>query len=259
MSRIRSIFSYWMPIWIQFLISFFLCMDSTSLILYLTKHQSAFKYLTMVFSILLGFFLVSYILNWVIYRKKVLNINATNYDWNTRDLYFGHPFWKAICSVLLCKSTYKYHKNTAVAESNKNNEVFMPSDEIEVDNYFKYKDYINSGKIHNLMLYIPLVMGFLLGILMSFITVLVDTVSYSWLHITSPIIAVALLCFLLMTVFLIIYFKNTISRWFLEISLNRVLDADLSWKIEQYFTSPDRSKEYLQTIKSKEFKKFLQK
>ncbi|MFV8482422.1 hypothetical protein ACNQ1V_02180 [Mycoplasma sp. VS509_3] len=102
----------------------------------------------------------------------------------------------------------------------------------------------------------PLVMGLLLGMILSFITVLIDTVSYSWLRITSPIIAVALLCFLFMMVFIIIYFKSTISQWFLEISLNRIHDTDIAWKVECYFISPDRSKKYLQTIASKEFKEF---
>ncbi|MFV8418391.1 hypothetical protein ACNQ21_02715 [Mycoplasma sp. VS299A] len=257
MSKAKTIFCYWMPIWIQFLIGLFICIDLTSLTLYLSKRQIAFKYLTIVFSVLLSLFLVSYIINWLIYPKTVLKINATNYDWNSENLYFAHPFYKAICSVLLCKSTYKQDKNTISNELGTNNNAFKPSDENEIHKYFRYKDHINSKKIYSLMLYMPFVMGFLLGIILSFITVLVDTVSYSWLRITSSLLVVVLTCFLLIVTFLIFYFKTTISQWFLEISLNRVPDADLDWKVEYYFASPNRSKEYQQTITSKAFKEFI--
>ncbi|MFV8515828.1 hypothetical protein [Mycoplasma sp. Z244B] len=253
MSKTKTIFCYWIPIWIQFLIGLLLCIDTTSLILYLTKHQIAFKYLTIVFSILLGLFLIFYIINWVSYPKTALRINATHYDWNREKLYFAHPFYKATCSILLYQNAYKENKNSNLTES----EIFKPTDENEINRYFKYKDHINSKKINHLMLFMPLVMGLLLGMILSFITVLIDTVSYSWLRITSPIIAVALLCFLFMMVFIIIYFKSTISQWFLEISLNRIHDTDLAWKVGCYFTSPDRSKEYLRTIASKEFKEFI--
>ncbi|MFV8481940.1 hypothetical protein ACNQ1X_02950 [Mycoplasma sp. SK341A] len=257
MSKAKTIFCYWTPIWIQFLIGLLLCIDTTSLILYLTKHQIAFKYLTQVFSILLSLFLIFYIINCAIYPKTALRINATNYDWNREKLYFAHPFYKAICSVLLCQRTCKENKNSNLGEAESKAEIFKPTDENEIKRYFEYKDHINSKKIHHLMLYMPLVMGLLLGIILSFITVLVDTVSYSWLHITSPIIAVVLLFFLLMVVFIIKYFKSTISQGFLEISLNRIHETDLAWKVECYFTSPYRSKEYLQTIASKEFKEFI--